>query len=130
MSDGVTRCAGCRFFDQRGSNGRCRRHAPGPGNQPFAAARWPETHAADGCGDGEPRDHSTAEDRTLCRVCIFWHRPGVGIDPAQRGDHLRAWWHEAGYCRRYAPRPDVDIGHRAFWVITHGDEHCAEARRA
>ena len=130
MSEGVTQCSACRFSFPRGTGGLCRRHAPRSGDQPFEVARWPETRAGDACGEGKPRDGAMADDSPTCRVCIFWHRPGIGIEPAQRGDHLRAWWQEAGYCRRYAPRPGVDIGRHAFWRVTHGDDYCAEGRRA
>ena len=127
MGEDVTLCAACLHFDRRGTDGVCRRHAPLPCSEPFEVARWPETRASDGCGDGELADDA-AIARATCRHCSYWFRPGIGIDPSQRGDHQRAWWQEAGYCRRYAPRPGVEIGHRAFWRVTHAAESCAEGR--
>ena len=128
MGDDVTLCAACRHFDRTGTNGFCRRHAPAVGDSPFEVARWPETRAIDGCGDGEPNGDRSSEQRLPCGDCIFWYRPGIGIDPSQRGDHLRAWWQDAGYCRRLAPHPGVDIGRRAFWRVTHRNDHCSEGR--
>ena len=128
MSDDVTLCSKCRHFDRRGMDGVCRRHAPTPCGEPFEVARWPETRAIEGCGDGEPSDEDNR--RPKCGVCRFWFRPGIGIDPSQRGDHQKVWWQEAGYCRRHAPRPGIEIGHRAFWRVTHAAESCAEGRHA
>ena len=126
MGENVTACADCSHFDRHGTDGVCRRYAPQPCGEPFEVTRWPETRAVDGCGDGAPR--SASDVRASCGTCRFWLRPGIGIDPSQRGDHLRAWWQEAGYCRRHAPNPGVQIGHRAFWRVVHARESCAEGR--
>lgn len=124
----LTPCADCRFFDRRGTAGFCRRHAPATSVRAFEVARWPETRASDACGEGRPRQDDSP-DVPPCGECVFWYRPGIGIDPAQRGDRQRAWWDEAGFCRRLAPHPGADIGHHAFWRVTHSDESCAEGRR-
>ena len=127
MSTALTHCDACRFWDQRyGTEGFCKRHAPAPCNRPFQVARWPETRATDGCGEGESIGDRAKSDQ-LCRLCVFWHRPGAGIDPGQRGDHLRVWWSEAGYCRRFAPRPGIEIGEHGFWRATHADDYCFDA---
>ena len=124
MGDDLLSCADCCHFDRHGTDGFCRRHAPTPSGAPFEVARWPETRAVDGCGDGDRP--SPANARPNCGSCRFWFRPGIGIDPSQRGDHLRAWWAEAGYCRRRAPFPGVEIGYRAFWRVVHARDGCAE----
>lgn len=129
----LTLCDTCRFWDKVGGAGFCRRHAPSASERPFQVARWPETRATDGCGEGEPRDSGSTDatgPEQICKLCVFWHRPGIGIEPGQRGDHLRAWWRDAGYCRRFAPRPGVDIGEHAFWRATHATDHCFDGQPA
>ena len=129
MADGITHCTECRHFDRHGTEGLCRRHPPAASDRPFEVARWPETRAVDACGEGEPAASDHAVERLSCRHCLFWNRPGVGIDPSQRGDHQKTWWQEAGHCRRNAPRPGVEIGNHAFWRVTHASARCADGRR-
>ena len=126
-------CGQCRFWqhdDQR--SGFCRRHAPAASDRAYQIARWAETRATDACGEGEPMpvDLATAPRLAdqICRGCLYWNRPGIGIDPPQRGDRLSAWWQQAGWCRRFAPRPGVDIGDHAFWRVTHASDHCFDGK--
>ena len=123
-----TQCNACRFWadNENGKEGFCHRHAPRPSERSLQVARWPETRAMDGCGDGEVA-HATRVPPT-CQHCIFWLRPGQGIEPGLRGDHQASWWRGAGFCRRFAPYPGVDSGAHAFWRITHDDDHCFDGR--
>lgn len=124
----LVECKACLFWDSgTGSERACRRHAPAATDQRFEVARWPETRATDGCGEGQPLD-APKRARQQCEGCAFWLRPGIGIDPGQRGDHLRAWWQKAGYCCRFAPRPGPDIGVHAFWRATHASDYCFDGR--
>lgn len=125
----LTTCGSCRFWQHNDvRSGFCRRHAPAASDLATQVARWPETRAIDGCGEGE--SEGTAVDSRPCRKCAFWHRPGVGIEPPHRGDHVATWWQEAGWCRRFAPTPGIDIGTHAFWRITHALDHCFDGRDA
>ena len=126
----LTMCDSCRFWQHGDTrSGFCRRHAPAASDRTTQVARWPETRAIDGCGEGE-MDAARA-DILHCRACVFWQRPGVGIDPTHRGDHAGTWWQQAGWCRRFAPVPDIEIGTRAFWRVTHEQDYCFDgsARR-
>jgi hypothetical protein len=128
LSEAIIKCQTCRFWHgQDARAGVCRRYAPLAGDTPFDVARWPETRSGDGCGEGSG---ATVDDpaRLTCGTCRFWDRPGIGIDPARRGDHLQAWWQQAGWCRRHAPRPGIAIGEHAFWRVTHASDHCFEGR--
>jgi hypothetical protein len=125
-------CQACRFWDRKGSTtGSCRRHAPSSSERDHEVARWPETSGADGCGEGEAEipEGRAAILTSSCKDCLFWLRPGIGIEPVQRGDRLRAWWEGAGFCRRFAPRPGAAIGGHAFSRITHATDHCFDGRR-
>jgi len=126
----LTRCTACRFWQRGQFEGLCRLHAPGAAAHPYDVARWPETRALEGCGEGEPSPPEPGSEKAdqTCRACVFWERPGVGIDPTQRGDHHLAWWRDAGFCRRRSPRPGVDIGRHAYWYATHSTDHCFEGR--
>ena len=129
--DTLTLCGGCQFWDHRGTReGLCRRHAPPACDRQLQVARWAETRAADSCGEGQPSAGEPAGEGQMCKGCRYWHRPGAGIDPGIRGDHLAAWWRQAGFCRRNAPRPGVDLGERGFWHITHESDHCFDGREA
>jgi hypothetical protein len=126
-------CGYCRFWDHKGSStGLCRRHAPASSERDYEVARWPETRRADGCGEGEATLSEAVAPvlNPSCEKCLFWLRPGLGIQPAQHGDHLRAWWENAGFCRRFAPRPGTAIGGHAFSRITHATDHCFDGRRS
>ena len=127
-ASGLTHCNACRFWEHGVVEGACRRHAPGTSDRSYEIARWPETRALDACGEGETADAS--EKGQVCRSCAFWHRPGNGIDPPRRSDRLGTWWTEAGFCRRYAPRPGADIGTHAFWRATNAADHCFDGRPA
>ncbi len=125
MDDGFTRCRMCAFWLSHGETGYCHRNAPAAGGRALEVARWPETRAKDGCGEGlvtETPPYVAPEPR--CGLCTFWRRPSNGIDPVSRGDHPMAWWFEAGVCRRYAPRPQAELGLRAFWRVTHRADFC------
>lgn len=93
-------------------------------------ARWPETPLTAGCGEGEPDRKADGPERQTCGTCLYWDRPGIGIDPARRGDHLSTWWQKAGWCRRFAPTPGAAIGEYAFWRATHSEDHCYDGRPA
>ena len=125
----LTRCATCRFWQRHNVEGICRRNAPRTIDRPYIAARWPETRAIDGCGEGEP-EPATNPDRTVahftCLDCVFWDRPGLGIEPTYRDDHQAAWWRAAGFCRRRAPLPGADVGTHGFWRATHATDYCFE----
>lgn len=127
-ASGLTHCNVCRFWENGVIEGACRRHAPATAERSYEIARWPETRALDGCGEGETVNAS--EKGQVCRSCAYWHRPGNGIDPPRRSDRLGAWWTEAGFCRRYAPRPGSDIGMHAFWRATNAADHCFDGRPA
>ena len=130
--DTFLNCAACRFWDHKGTLvGLCRRHAPASSEREFEVVRWPETRSLDGCGEGETTSPGgPAVLAPACGDCVFWSRPGLGINLARRGDRGRDWWDKAGFCRRFSPRPGVDIGDHAFWRITNATDHCADGRRA
>ena len=90
---------------------------------------WPETDAADCCGDGLATATSSVS-LTMCRECTFWHKPatGLGIQPIDRRDEREAWWRQAGYCVRHAPFPSGEAGWRGFWRATHATDGCAEGK--
>ena len=62
-----------------------------------------------------------------CADCIFWHRPEGGLtpdDPNPSAD-VRAWWSQAGECRRHAP--GVTLGRRiAQWHVTSSAGWCGD----
>jgi hypothetical protein len=128
---GLTPCGGCaRWRRMAGSIGTCRLHAPATGTTSAEVAHWPETDAAQGCGDAAPT--AGAAPMVLCHDCLFWQEPSVGhgIVPVDRRDHPGAWWQLAGFCIRHAPTPAPDPGNRAFWRATHASDCCAEGRAA
>lgn len=127
-ASGVTHCNACRFWEHGVVEGACRRHAPAVSNKSYDIARWPETRALDGCGEGESSEGS--DKGQVCGTCAFWHRPGNGIEPPRRNDRVQSWWSQAGMCRRYAPQPGGEIGSHAYWRVTHTTDHCFDGRPA
>jgi hypothetical protein len=131
MSDagsGLTACGGCAFWRSIGRvSGSCHRRAPEPGHGTAETAHWPETEAAEGCGDGLAAATS-ATRLTACRDCVHWReaRAGHGLVPLDQRDHVKGWWSQAGYCVRHAPRPAAQPGYRGFWRATHATDGCAE----
>jgi hypothetical protein len=128
----VTRCDGCAFWrHMNGPAGTCRRMAPWAGHGAAEAARWPETDAAEGCGDGRP---AAAQSPPLprCRDCLYWREAvaGAGLNPLDRRDHVKGWWRDAGYCVRHAPAPTTEPGFRGFWRVTHATDGCGEGQTA
>jgi len=120
-------CTACAFWGRLNPTlGVCRRHAPCPVEGDAAVAHWSETRADQGCGDGEPGAGRAA--MISCGACIYWMRPGAGglLAPTDFVDQPRAWWQQAGYCARHAPRPGHEPGARRVWLATHASDACGE----
>ena len=127
---GLTACGSCAFWRHRGGPiGNCHRYPPVAGPNVSEVARWPETEAADGCGDGVPTGVA-APRQIRCGECLYWHEmaPGQGLNPINRRDQFAAWWREAGHCRRHAPPTGTEPGYHGFWRATHATDGCGEGK--
>jgi hypothetical protein len=127
MQEGYCTCGDCIFWDHADNEeGLCRRHAPSVGQRVDDVAHWPETRAENGCGEGA-RD---ADRRPVtCSACVYWSRPGGGLDPQRRRDEPADWWRQAGHCLRYSPQPSPEPGARGFWRVTAERDSCGDGKR-
>ena len=143
MDDMIVTCVACRFWASGNAQaGLCKRRAPRPAELPNQIAHWPETFAADMCGEGERRAGPGAGlgaglgagvgAALACEACRFWQLVGSkeGIYPQDRMGARAQWWREAGHCVRYAPGPSSTSGHHGFWRVTHRMDGCAEGSPA
>lgn len=123
MQEGICHCADCIYWDHgEAAEGLCRRHAPAASPSMDEVAHWPETRAADGCGEG-----ARGPERPItCTLCRYWSRPDSGLDPERRHDQPAAWWRHAGRCRKSAPFPAPEPGARGFWRATAAQDGCGD----
>lgn len=128
MASQTLTCQNCTFWASgAGKAGHCKRNAPRPTEAVDQIAYWPETFAADWCGEAQARTELPSTIR--CEACAFWSRVGLdGIFPIDRLGARTDWWREAGHCVRHAPAPSSDGGQRGFWRATHKSDGCAEGR--
>jgi hypothetical protein len=128
MSDQPVRpanCAACAFWRKlREHEGLCARYAPDASFHPEEAARWPQTHSWQWCGEGLAAGGSPIGSR--CADCVYWRRTEAGLNPIDRRDMPMAWWARAGICARHAPRPVPEPGPRSFWRATQDSDFCGE----
>lgn len=120
-------CGECLFYHpdaDRRHEGRCHRHAPGPGEHPEEVPEWPRVREGDVCGDGALPD----EDAPLyaeCGGCVYWHQFPIGHKPSRPHGKAPEWWAAAGLCRRSAPSPGREKPrHPVEWPVTHAATGC------
>ena len=81
------------FLPVRQPPGRCRRHAPLPGRDPFEVAHWPNVRPNDRCGSGAAVMDGTGPGIVWCRSCAHWLQPnGEPVRPDYRQGLSADWW--------------------------------------
>jgi hypothetical protein len=121
------KCATCLYWGlEPPRKGLCQRHAPIAGESELVA-HWPHTNDWQWCGEYVA---GAGQAVTHCVDCRFWSRWPNGLEPRDRDDRFEVWWAKAGHCLRFAPKPSLELGPRAFWPATNGADLCGDAAPA